>query len=99
YKARIARGAPPTPPAVSWSSHAGCASNRSSDAAGSSTNRTTHFARADSRRCSMMILFGGGDGGGIVIDAKGIHRIPPYDPGVLLQLKAASALVSVNALH
>jgi len=47
----------------------------------------------------MMILFGGGDGGGIVIDAKGIHRIPPYDPGVLLQLKAASALVSVNALH
>ena len=47
----------------------------------------------------MMILFGGGDGGGIVIDANGIHRIPPYDPGVLLQLKAVSALVGVNALH
>ena len=46
-----------------------------------------------------MILFGGGDGGGIIIDAKGIHRIPPYDPGILLQLKAASALVGVNALH
>jgi len=48
---------------------------------------------------SMMILFGGGDGGGIVIDATGIHRIPPYSPDVLLQLKAASALVAVNALH
>jgi hypothetical protein len=47
----------------------------------------------------MMILFGGGDGGGIVIDANGIHRIPPYTPDVLLQLKAASALVGVNALH
>ena len=47
----------------------------------------------------MMILLGGGDGGGFVIDARGIHRIPPYDPGVLLQLKAASALVGVNALH
>jgi hypothetical protein len=47
----------------------------------------------------MMILFGGGDGGGIVIDANGIHRIPPYDPGILLQLKAVSALVGVNALH
>ena len=46
-----------------------------------------------------MILFGGGDGGGIVIDANGIHRIPPYTPDVLLQLKAVSALVGVNALH
>ena len=46
-----------------------------------------------------MILFGGGDGGGIIIDANGIHRIPPYDPGVLLQLKTASALVGVSALH
>jgi hypothetical protein len=47
----------------------------------------------------MMILFGGGDGGGIVIDANGIHRIPPYTPDVLLQLKAVSALVAVNALR
>jgi len=47
----------------------------------------------------MMILFGGGDGGGIVIDATGVHRIPPYSPDFLRQLKAASALVSLNTLR
>jgi len=47
----------------------------------------------------MLILFGGGDGGGISIDATGIHRIPPWTPDVLVQLKTVSALVGVNALH
>ena len=47
----------------------------------------------------MLILFGGGDGGGISIDANGIHRIPPWTPDVLLQLKTVSALVGVTALH
>jgi len=47
----------------------------------------------------MVILFGGGDGGGIIIDATGVHRIPPWTPDVLVELKAVSALLSVNALH
>ncbi len=43
----------------------------------------------------MMVLFGGGDGGGIYIDAKGVlHRIPPWTPDLMAQLKAVNALTS-----
>ena len=48
----------------------------------------------------MLILFGGGDGGGIYVGADGkIHRIPPYSPDTLLELRAVSALVNVATLH
>jgi hypothetical protein len=40
----------------------------------------------------MVILFGGGDGGGIIITANGIRRIPPYDPPILHALKGARHL-------
>lgn len=44
----------------------------------------------------MLILFGGGDGGGIYVDGNGkIHRIPPWSPDTMRQLKAVSALVGV----
>jgi hypothetical protein len=47
----------------------------------------------------MLVLFGGGDGGGISIDANGVHRIPPWTPDVLAELKAVSALVNVATIH
>jgi hypothetical protein len=48
----------------------------------------------------MLILFGGGDGGGIEIGPDGkIHRIPPWNPEIMLQLKAVSALTSVSTIH
>jgi hypothetical protein len=43
----------------------------------------------------MMILFGGGDGGGIWVDGEGhVHHIPPWSPDALRQLKAAVAVLS-----
>ena len=43
-----------------------------------------------------VILFGGGDGGGIIINADGtITVIPPWTPRVQLQLRAVSALAHV----
>ena len=49
----------------------------------------------------MLILFGGGDGGGIYIGADGkIHRIPPWNPDVMKELKAANAVLSAaEGLH
>lgn len=45
----------------------------------------------------MFILFGGGDAGGFWIGADGkIHRIPPWNPDVLAQLKAVSSLVALG---
>lgn len=38
------------------------------------------------------ILFGGGDGGGLIITANGVRRIPPFDPYLSRQLKAISLL-------
>ena len=44
----------------------------------------------------MLILFGGGDGGGIYVDGNGkIHRIAPWSLDTMRQLKAVSALVGV----
>jgi hypothetical protein len=45
----------------------------------------------------MLILFGGGDGGGIWIDQNGtVHRIPPWTPDVLFSWKAASKLTAAT---
>jgi hypothetical protein len=47
-----------------------------------------------------VILFGGGDGGGLLITDKGVRPIPPFDPGVRLALRSASAMVnSLEATH
>lgn len=40
-----------------------------------------------------IILFGGGDGGGLRIGPNGIEPIPPFDPAIRLQLRAASLLL------
>jgi len=40
-----------------------------------------------------VILFGGGDGGGLIITADGIRPIPPFDPGLRRQLRSLSALL------
>jgi hypothetical protein len=42
---------------------------------------------------STVILFGGGDAGGLVITAKGVRPIPPFDPGVRLQLRGVAAII------
>lgn len=39
-----------------------------------------------------VILFGGGDGGGLIIGPNGVRPIPPFDPGLRRQLKALGAL-------
>lgn len=44
-----------------------------------------------------VILFGGGDAGGLLITEHGVRPIPPFDPGVLLNLKAAGAMVNAVA--
>jgi len=41
-----------------------------------------------------VILFGGGDAGGLIITANGVRRIPPFDPGILKALKATASLVA-----
>jgi len=40
-----------------------------------------------------LILFGGGDAGGIYITSDGIKPVPPFDPRVRLQIRGLSALV------
>lgn len=40
-----------------------------------------------------VILFGGGDGGGLIITADGVRPLPPFDPYVRAQIKAVSQLV------
>lgn len=41
-----------------------------------------------------VILFGGGDGGGLIITEGGVRPIPPFDPGIRLQLRGISALLN-----
>lgn len=43
---------------------------------------------------AQVILFGGGDGGGLIITPNGVRRIPPFNPLLLSQLRATSLLVS-----
>jgi hypothetical protein len=40
-----------------------------------------------------IILFGGSDGGGIVIGPNGVTPIPPFDPAMLLQFESVSRLL------
>jgi hypothetical protein len=47
-----------------------------------------------------VILFGGGDAGGLIITENGVRPIPPFDPAIRLNLKSASAMViGVTAAH
>ena len=39
-----------------------------------------------------VILFGGGDAGGLIIGSNGVRPIPPFDPSIRLQLRGLSAL-------
>jgi subtilisin family serine protease len=43
-----------------------------------------------------VILFGGGDAGGIRIGPHGVTPIPPFDPGVRLHLRAIAMLLRVQ---
>lgn len=43
-----------------------------------------------------VILFGGGDAGGLYIGPHGVTPIPPYDPAILHQLRAISRLVQAQ---
>jgi hypothetical protein len=45
-----------------------------------------------------VILFGGGDGGGIHITPKGIKPIPPFDPALRYQLRALNSLARAGRL-
>jgi hypothetical protein len=41
----------------------------------------------------IVVLFGGGDGGGLIITENGVRSIPPFDPAILLNLRATNAMV------
>jgi hypothetical protein len=43
-----------------------------------------------------VILFGGGDGGGLKITSHGVEKIPPYGPPFMRQLRAVNALIRVS---
>lgn len=47
---------------------------------------------------AQVILFGGGDGGGLIITASGVRPIPPFDPALRLQLRSVSALLRAERL-
>ena len=44
-----------------------------------------------------VVLFGGGDAGGVILTEHGIKPIPPWNPLGLGQLRALSALVAARA--
>src|SRR4051812_35483375 len=44
-----------------------------------------------------VILFGGGDAGGVILTQHGIKPIPPWNPLGLGQLRALNALVAARA--
>jgi hypothetical protein len=43
---------------------------------------------------AMVILFGGGDAGGLFITSSGVRPIPPFDPSTLRELRGISSLVA-----
>lgn len=45
---------------------------------------------------AQLILFGGGDAGGLLIGPKGVRPLPPIDPAVRSQLRGLSALLNGN---
>ena len=44
----------------------------------------------------IIILFGGGDAGGWIIGPDGIEPIPPFDPGVIVEIGAISRLATIG---
>jgi hypothetical protein len=40
-----------------------------------------------------VVIFGGGNKGGIIITSTGVRPIPPFEPGVLLQLRGLGQLI------
>jgi hypothetical protein len=46
-----------------------------------------------------VILFGGGDGGGLIIGPHGVRPIPPFDPALRKQLKAINTLTQAVQLR
>jgi hypothetical protein len=48
-------------------------------------------------KAEILVLFGGGDAGGIFIVNGKIHRIPPYNPETAIG-RAQAVLVAANAL-
>lgn len=42
----------------------------------------------------IVILFGGGDSGGLIITENGVRPIPPFDPAIRLNMKSAAAMVN-----
>ncbi|OQR53540.1 hypothetical protein [Bacillus sp. CDB3] len=43
---------------------------------------------------TQVILFGSGDGGGLIIGPNGVRPIPPFDPAIRLQLRGFSSLLN-----
>jgi len=43
-----------------------------------------------------VILFGGGDGGGIIIGPEGIKPIPPWNPDMAHGLRAIASLTQMS---
>ncbi len=44
----------------------------------------------------VVILFGGGDAGGLIIGPNGVKPIPPFDPRVRVKLRATLALLQAS---
>jgi len=53
-----------------------------------------HLRELRAERAGVLILFGGGDGGGIWIGPDGVHPIDPFGPAVVAALQAAAAVTS-----
>ena len=45
---------------------------------------------------AQVILFGGGDAGGLLIGPNGVRPIPPFDPALLRQIRAVSELTGAG---
>ena len=43
---------------------------------------------------AQLILFGGGDGGGLLIGSHGVRPVPPFNSDIRLQLHGVSALLN-----
>lgn len=48
---------------------------------------------------SILVLFGGGDGGGFWITSSGVKAVPPFTPKTISALKAAGALANAAAMN
>src|SRR3954471_24937532 len=59
------------------------------------TEKPSHPSLDKEPIMEIVILFGGGDAGGIIITAHGIKRIPPFGPEILLELPAVNSLANL----